>query len=110
MNNSSGDGFHYFYEDGQLVIVNPGSGNLCDPGAMTAWMKARDQNNAAQRKAERATAKAELRRTEAADKAALGEVFGALATLIRQRRAEANRPARKTAVLKRHKRRRIKGD
>lgn len=109
----SGDGLSYHYEDGVLVVHNPGSGQLCNPGGLSGWIEARERNSASAKQTVRAIAKAELRRIEAADKAALGEVFGSLATLLRKNMAAAKRSSGKPAALKRTARRRrrhIKGD
>lgn len=109
--NYSSDGFGYHYEDGVLVMHNPGSGNLCDPGGLTGWLESIEKNKAEQRKVERAELTKAARKQKADDFAKLGPLYGELAQLIRENMAEAKRPARKPAVLKRHKRRRpLKAD
>jgi hypothetical protein len=111
MTNSSGDGYHY--EDGWLVVHNSGSGQLCNPGGLSAWIEARDQNSAEAKRAERTEAAKAARRQRAEDIKVLGPLYGELATLIRKNMAAAKRPARKTAALKRQDRRRrrhIKAD
>ena len=100
------DGLMVFFEAGREIISSYDSDNNCSGAGLIAHIERCRQSDATAKQTERAEAKAELRRQEAADKAALGDVFGALATLIRQRRAEASRPAKQPAVLKRHKRRR----
>lgn len=105
------DGLLVFWEDRREVISSYGSDDNCDGRGLIAHIDSCRQSDATAKQTERATAKAELKRQEAADKAVLGDVFGALATLIRQRRADASRAARKPAALKRHKRRRrLKAD
>ena len=45
-------------EDGFMVMHNPGSGSLCDPGGLSVWIEAQDQNTSGAKKAAKAEAKA----------------------------------------------------
>lgn len=114
MNNSrqthDGAGFHY--EDGFCVIHNPGSGQLCDPGGLSAWIEARDQSSASHRKKARAEAAKAARKQKAEDYRVLGPLYGDLATLIRKKMATAKQSAGTSAVPKRTTRRRryVKAD
>jgi hypothetical protein len=105
------DGLLVFFENGQEIISSYDSDNNCDGPGLMAHIERCRESDTGTRKAERSATKAAQRRIEAADKAALGETFGALATLIRKNMAAAKQPATKPVALKRHRRRRrIKGD
>lgn len=104
------DGVGFHYEDGFCVIHNPGSGQLCNPGGLSAWIEARDQSSASVRRKERAEAAKAARTQKAEDYRVLGPLFGELATVIRKNMA-AKQLVEKPAAPKRTKRRRhIKAD
>jgi hypothetical protein len=99
------DGLMVFREaDGREIISAYASDDNCNGHLFMTWLEARDRSSSGSKKTARDEAKAEAKRNEAADKAALGEVFGALATVLRSRQADAKKNP--TATLKRDKRRR----
>jgi hypothetical protein len=97
------NGMLSFWEDGREILSSFDSGSNCDGAGLMAHTERCRQADTSAKQTERTAAKAELRRTEAVDKAALGEVFGALASLIRKNMAAAKR---RPAAPKRTQRRR----
>mgnify|MGYP007130734115 CR=1 FL=1 len=108
MNNlrQTDDGVGFHYENGFCVIHNPGSGQLCNPGGLSAWIEARERDSASHRKEQRAEDAKAIRTQRAEDIRVLGPLYGELATLIRKNMAAAKKAVGKSVVPKRNKRRR----
>lgn len=105
------DGLLVFWEDGREIISSYGSDDNCDGRGLMAHIERCRQSDASAKQTERAQAKTEAKRIETADKAALGDLFGALATLIRKSVASAKRtPTRPKAKRDKRRRRRLKAD